>query len=95
MRSFTDRQNFVVREGFDGLWRGCDDTHDRVLRVAVRTCGRTQGRLPVSGPVVLVMSGELILSIGYGGILFLCGVFAYWWTKRSYGKRHEGPDQRS
>ena len=41
------------------------------------------------------MSGELILSIGYGGILFLCGVFAYWWTKRSYGKRHEGPDQRS
>ena len=41
------------------------------------------------------MSGELILSIGYGGILFLCGVFAYWWTKRSYGERHEEPDHHS
>ena len=48
----------------------------------------------MAGPVVLVMSGELILSIGYGGILFLCGVFAYWWTKRSYGERHEGSDQQ-
>ena len=44
------------------------------------------------------MSGELILVIGYGGILFLCGAFAYWWTKRAYGeqKRKNGEsDQHS
>ena len=39
------------------------------------------------------MSGELILLDRATAVsLFLCGVFAYWWTKRSYGKRHEGPD---
>lgn len=36
---------------------------------------------------MLFMSGEMILVIGYGGILFLCGAFAYWWTKREYGER--------
>ena len=38
------------------------------------------------------MSGELILVIGYGGISFLCGAFAYWWTKRAYGGREDKSD---
>ncbi len=41
------------------------------------------------------MSGELILALGYGGILFLCGVLAYRWTKCYYGEGKEKSDQHS
>jgi len=42
-----------------------------------------RGSANLEGPnlIATLLSGESILACGYGGILFLCGAFAHWWTK--------------
>ena len=32
------------------------------------------------------MSGEMILSIGYGTVMVLVGLFAWWTTRRFYAR---------